>query len=256
MSGEALLDVRGVSRRFGGIRAVEGASFTVAREALTSLIGPNGAGKSTLFNVITGFVRAQAGSVLFEGRTIERLPPHRIAQGGLVRTFQTARALTRMSVVDNVALGGPRQPGERLGRVILQPGAVRRRERECRAKARELLALVRLERHADQLAGTLSGGQRKLLELARALMTEPRLVLLDEPMAGVNPVVRVELLEHLVHLRDTLGVTFLLVEHDLDLVMRASDTVVVMNAGRVIAAGPPEAVRQDPAVIDAYLGTS
>jgi neutral amino acid transport system ATP-binding protein len=233
---------------------VDEASLQVERGSITSLIGPNGAGKSTLFNVVSGFLRADSGRIAFEGRSIERLPPHRIARRGLVRTFQTARALTRLSVLENILLAAPRHPGERLTRLVVSPRAARRREGEALERALELLGLVRLDRHAADLAGTLSGGQRKLLEFARALMTEPRLVLLDEPMAGVTPPLRVQLLEHIVRLRESLGVTFLLVEHDLDLVMRASDRVVVMSSGRVIASGTPEEVRAAPAVVDAYLG--
>ena len=249
-----ILSVEDVTRRFGGVHAVDGASFAVEEGSLTSLIGPNGAGKSTLFNVVSGFLRADGGRVVFQGRPVQRLPPHRIARAGLVRTFQTARALTRMTVRDNLLLGTPRHPGERLDRLIARPGRARRRELEAREHAEGLLQLVRLDRHAGELAGTLSGGQRKLLEFARALMTEPRLVLLDEPMAGVNPTVRGELLERILHLRDELGLTVLLVEHDLELVMRASDRVIVMSDGRVISSGTPDEVRADPAVVDAYLG--
>jgi neutral amino acid transport system ATP-binding protein len=254
MSSEAILEVRGVTRRFGGLRAVDEASLQVERGSITSLIGPNGAGKSTLFNVVTGFLRADSGRIAFEGRPIERLPPYRIARRGLVRTFQTARALTRLSVLENLLLAAPRHPGERLTRLIVSPGAARRRERQALDRARELLGLVRLDGHAGELAGTLSGGQRKLLEFGRALMAEPRLVLLDEPMAGVTPALRLQLLDHIVRLRESLGVTFLLVEHDLDLVMRASDRVVVMSSGRVIASGTPEEVRASAEVVDAYLG--
>ncbi|MDP9284807.1 MAG: ABC transporter ATP-binding protein [Actinomycetota bacterium] len=244
----AYLEVRDVVRAFGGVRAVDGATFEVQQGSITGLIGPNGAGKSTLFHCVSGFLRAQSGRVLLDGRRIDRLPPHRIARGGLVRTFQTPRALTRMTVFENVVLGAPRHPGERLGR------RGRAREREARSRADGLLALVGLDGHADALAGTLSGGQRKLLDLIRALMTEPRILLLDEPMAGVSPTLRVQLLQHIVELRDRDGITLLIVEHDLDFVMGASDRIVVMNDGRVIAEGTPDEVRGDERVVDAYLG--
>ena len=248
----ALLEVREVVRSFGGVRAVDGATLDVESGSITGLIGPNGAGKSTLFNCVSGFVRPQAGRVLLEGRRIERSAPHRIAKAGLVRTFQTPRALTRMTVLENVMLAAPRQGGERLAGAIAP--AARRREREVRARALELLELVRLSEHADALAGTLSGGQRKLLDLVRALAAEPRLLLLDEPMAGVSPTLRQELLAHILALRDRDAVTLLIVEHDLDFVMRASDRVIVMNDGQVIAQGAPDEVRADPRVVDAYLG--
>jgi neutral amino acid transport system ATP-binding protein len=250
----ALLEVDGLVRRFGGVRAVDGASFEVEHGSITSLIGPNGAGKSTLFNLVSGFLRADDGRVLLDGRRIDRKPSHAIARAGLVRTFQTARVLARMTVRDNVLLAAARHPGERLPLAVFRPSRARERERAARARAKELLTLVRLDDHAEALASTLSGGQRKLLDFARALMTGPRLLLLDEPMAGVNPALRVQLLEHVLEVREREGVTFLLVEHDLELVMRSSDRVVVMNEGRVIAAGAPAAVRSDPRVVDAYLG--
>jgi branched-chain amino acid transport system ATP-binding protein len=231
---------------------VDGASLEVAPGSITGLIGPNGAGKSTLFHCISGFLRPQSGRVLLDGKRIDRRAPHRVARSGLVRTFQTPRALTRMTVTENVMLAAPRHRGERLGG-SLAPRA-RRREREVRARAGELLELVRLDGHAGALAGTLSGGQRKLLDLVRALMAEPRILLLDEPMAGVSPTLRVELLEHILALRDRDGITLLIVEHDLDFVMRASDRVIVMNDGRVIAQGSPDEVRADERVVDAYLG--
>jgi branched-chain amino acid transport system ATP-binding protein len=252
----SLLEIDGLVRRFGGIRAVDDASFTVDEASITSLIGPNGAGKSTLFNVVSGFLRPDAGRVLLAGRQIHGRPPHAIARAGLVRTFQTPRSLMRMTVRENVLLAAAGHPGERLPETILRPRRARRREQSARARSDELLALVRLDRHADALASTLSGGQRKLLDFARALMAGPRLLLLDEPMAAVNPTLRVQLLEHVLDLREREGMTFLLVEHDLELVMRASDTVVVMNEGRVIASGPPVAVRNDARVVDAYLGAA
>jgi ABC-type branched-subunit amino acid transport system ATPase component len=252
----SLLEVDGLVRRFGGVRAVDGASFTVEEGSITSLIGPNGAGKSTLFNVVSGFLRPHDGRVLLAGQRIEGRAPHTIARGGLVRTFQTPRALTRMTVRENVLLAASEHPGERLAQVVLRPGSWRRRERAARERSDELLALVRLDRHGAALASTLSGGERKLLDFARALMAHPRLLLLDEPMAAVNPTLRAQLLEHVLELREREGTTFLLVEHDLEVVMRASDTVVVMNEGRVIASGPPAAVRTDARVLDAYLGTA
>jgi len=246
----ATLSVEAVVRSFGGVRAVDGATLTAEPGSITGLIGPNGAGKSTLFNCASGFLRPQSGRVLLNGRRIDRSSPHRIARAGLIRTFQTPRAFTRMTVVENVLLAAPRHPGEHLGGAL----AGRRREREARGRAAELLELVRLDSHASALAGTLSGGQRKLLELVRALMAEPRILLLDEPMAGVSPALRVELLAHILALRARDGITLLIVEHDLDFVMRACDRVIVMNDGRVIAQGTPEEVRRDEQVVDAYLG--
>ena len=248
----ASLQVRDVVRAFDGVRAVDGATLDVEAGSITGLIGPNGAGKSTLFNCISGFLRPQSGRVLLDGKRIDRRAPHRVANAGLVRTFQTPRALTRMTVLENVMLAAPRQGGERLGG-SLAPSA-RRREHQVRTRAAELLELVRLDGYAAELAGTLSGGQRKLLDLARALMTEPRILLLDEPMAGVSPTLRTALLEHILALRERDGITLFIVEHDLDFVMRASDRVIVMNDGRVITQGAPDEVRADERVIDAYLG--
>ena len=251
----ALLRVDGVVKRFGGLDAVAGASLEVEAGSITALIGPNGAGKTTLFNVASGFLRPDGGTVLLGGERIDGLAPHAVNRCGLVRTFQTPRALTRMSVLDNMLVAAPRHPGERLWRLVATPRAVRRREREARMRANELLRLVRLDGLALDYAGTLSGGQRKLLELARALMTEPRILLLDEPMAGINPALALELLEHMRGLREREGLTFLLVDHDLEVVMSISDRVFVMSEGRVIAAGAPADVRADPLVVDAYLGT-
>jgi neutral amino acid transport system ATP-binding protein len=251
----ALLAVEDVVKRFGGLFAVAGASLEVEAGSITALIGPNGAGKTTLFNVVSGFARADGGAVLLDGERIDRRPPHHVSRRGLVRTFQTPKALTRMSVLENVLLAAPRHPGEQLWRHLATPRAARRRERAIRERAGELLRLVRLDGLADDYAGTLSGGQRKLLELARALMTEPRIVLLDEPMAGVNPTLALQLLEHMQALREREGLTFLLIDHDLEVVMSVSDRVLVMSDGRVIAAGTPDEVRADPLVVDAYLGT-
>ena len=251
----ALLEAHGVSKAFAGVRAVDDASLTVESGSITALIGPNGAGKSTLFNCISGFVRPDHGHIELAGRRIDRRPPHQIVRAGLGRTFQTARALTRMTVLDNVRLAAPEHPGEQLWGIVARRAAARRREQEVTEQAHELLRLVRLDAHAGALSGTLSGGQRKLLDLARILMAAPRLILLDEPMAGVAPALREELLAHVLELRAGRGLSFLVVEHDLGFVMQASDRVVVMNEGRVLMGGTPDEVRNDDRVIDAYLGT-
>jgi branched-chain amino acid transport system ATP-binding protein len=253
-TGRALLEVEGVVKRFGGIRAVDGAGFAIAEGSITALIGPNGAGKSTLFNAITGFQRADRGSARLAGEEILQRPAYAIARRGMVRTFQITRALAAMPVLDNMTLAATNQPGERFRNLLFRPGTVRQREREVRAQAMELLEVFDLAELATDYAGTLSGGQRKLLELARALMTQPRLLLLDEPMAGINPTLGKRLLDHMQRLRNEQGMTFLFVEHDMDVVMNHSDRVIVMAEGRVIAAGEPQRVREDPAVIDAYLG--
>jgi neutral amino acid transport system ATP-binding protein len=253
-NGAAIFEASGVVKRFGGIRAVDGASLSVRERSITALIGPNGAGKTTFFNVITGFYRPDGGAATFHGRAVLGKHPYQIARLGMVRTFQITKALARMPVIDNMMLGAPNQPGEHLRNLILRPRASRQREEEVRERALELLELFNLAKLADEYAGTLSGGQRKLLELARALMAEPRFLLLDEPMAGINPTLGATLLEHMQRLRSEQGVTFLFVEHDMDVVMSHSDRVIVMAEGKVIADGEPHDVRRDKAVIDAYLG--
>ena len=236
---EPMLEVEAVYKRFGGIQAVRGAGFSVPRGSITALIGPNGAGKTTLFNIITGFYRPDSGRIVYDGVSIYGMRPYKIARRGMVRTFQLAAA---------------NQPGEHLPTLLARPLANRRREKEVRERAMELLATFNLDGKADNYAGTLSGGQRKLLELARALMPEPRMVLLDEPMAGINPTLGRRLLRHMEELRQRDGVTFLFVEHDMDVVMNHSDEVVVMGQGETILVGTPAEVRADERVIDAYLG--
>ena len=248
-----MLDVEDLSRDFGGFRAVDGVSFRVEAGSITGLIGPNGAGKSTVFNLVAGALRPTEGRIRLDGRLLSGLPPHAVLARGLARTFQIPRPFLGLTVLENVMLAGRHQAGERFWRNWLSPGRVEREERELRDRARALLAFVDLERLSGQPARVLSGGQRKLLELARVLVAEPRLLLLDEPAAGVNPT----LLRVIVDRIETLngrGTTFLIVEHNLDVVMRLCRPVLVMASGRLLTHGDPESVRRDPRVVDAYLG--
>jgi neutral amino acid transport system ATP-binding protein len=253
--GAPIFEASEVVKHFGGIFAVDGATLDVRERSITALIGPNGAGKTTFFNVITGFYRADGGAANFSGTPVLGRAPHTIARLGMVRTFQITKALARMPVIDNMMLAAPDQPGERIVNLFARPGAWRRREREVREQAMELLDMFNLQPLADEYAGTLSGGQRKLLELSRALMARPRLLLLDEPMAGINPTLGRRLLDHMQRLRTEQGVTFLFIEHDMEVVMNHADRVIVMADGRVIADGTPQQVRSDQRVIDAYLGS-
>jgi neutral amino acid transport system ATP-binding protein len=255
MTDPPILAVRGVRKQFGGVVAVNDASFIVTPRSITGLIGPNGAGKTTMFNLISGFMRPERGTIHFAGSRSDGRPPHALATAGLVRTFQIPRVLTRMTVLENMMLAGTAQPGEALGAALYKRRRIDRREREVREQARELLDLIRLSRLANDYAGTLSGGQRKLLEFGRALMTQPRMVLLDEPMAGVAPALALQLLEHIIALRATGDVTFLVIEHDMEAVMAISDRVVVMDEGTVIADDLPAAIQRNERVIAAYLGS-
>ena len=250
-----LLQVHDVRKAFGGLRAVDGASFDVCRGTISGLIGPNGAGKTTLFNLVTGFVAPDGGRVLFRGEDITGRRPHQVFRAGLCRTFQIPREFKDLTVLENLMVVPPDQVGERLWTPWLRAGAVAAEERRIRDKALGVLDFLTLLPLAAAPAFTLSGGQKKLLELARALMTHPRLVLLDEPMAGVNPTLGRRLLDYLHRLREERGLTVLFIEHDMDVVMGVSDEVIVMAQGQVIARGTPDQVRADERVIDAYLGT-
>jgi branched-chain amino acid transport system ATP-binding protein len=251
---DPILVADSIVRQFGGLTAVSVDHVEIQRGAITALIGPNGAGKTTFFNLLTGFDQPSSGTWSFAGDSLSGVPAHRVARMGMVRTFQLTKALSKLTVIENMRLGATGQRGENVFRALLH-SIWMDLEREITERADDLLARFKLDAKREDFAGSLSGGQRKLLEMARALMVEPQMVMLDEPMAGVNPTLRAQLLDHVHELRERDGVTFLLVEHDLELVMRVSDTVVVMNEGRVIASGLPAAISADPAVVDAYLGT-
>ncbi len=241
-----------VTRRFGGLTAVDVKHVEIQRGAITALIGPNGAGKTTFFNLLTGFDRPDTGEWRFNDRSLARVPAHKVARYGMVRTFQLTKALSRLTVIENMRLGAGGQRGERLMNALFRP-AWAQQERDNTARAEELLARFKLDTKRDDFAGSLSGGQRKLLEMARALMSEPEMVMLDEPMAGVNPALTQSLLGHVKDLREQ-GMTVLFVEHDMDMVRDISDWVIVMAQGKIVAEGPPDDVMANPAVIDAYLG--
>jgi len=249
---DPILVADGVRRTFGGITAVDAMHVEVQRGAITALIGPNGAGKTTLFNLLTGFDKPDTGAWSFDGRPMQSVAAHKTAALGMVRTFQLTKSLTKMSVIENMKLGAAGQTGEKWWNGLL-PFTWNRQEREIEARADELLSRFRLDHMRGEFAGTLSGGQRKLLEMARALMTNPTLVMLDEPMAGVNPALKQSLNAHIKGLRDE-GMTVLFVEHDMDMVHDISDWVIVMAEGRIIAEGTPDQISANPAVIDAYLG--
>lgn len=249
---DPVLVVEGVRRAFGGLVAVDVDHLEVQRGAITALIGPNGAGKTTFFNLLTNFDTPDAGTRRFEGQELSRVPAHRVASLGMVRTFQLTKSLSKMSVIDNMLLGATHQRGESLRRALL-PFTWREQESANIARADELLERFKLSHMRNEYAGTLSGGQRKLLEMARALMLEPSLIMLDEPMAGVNPALKQSLLDHIRDIREE-GTTVVFVEHDMDMVRDVSDWVVVMAQGKVIAEGRPDVVMRDQRVIDAYLG--
>ena len=249
-----ILDVRQLVKSFGGLRAVDNCSFTVATGSVTGLIGPNGAGKSTAANLITGFLRADSGTMLFDGSDIAHLPAHRIALRGLTRTFQITRELERMTVTENLLAAPHNQLGESFWLGLLAPPAVRRQENEYLQRALKLLQDFDLYNLRDEYAGNLSGGQRRLLELARVVMTQPKLLLLDEPFAGINPVLASRLSDYIEALCHEQGITFLIIEHNLAMVERLCTTVIVMALGRTIAEGTMAELRENAAVVDAYLG--
>jgi neutral amino acid transport system ATP-binding protein len=248
-----LLSASGLCKSFGGIQAVDNAEIQVEKGSITGLIGPNGAGKTTLFNLLSSFIRSDKGRVIFDGEQIQQLQPHQIAQQGLVRTFQVARALSRLSVLENMLLAAQKQTGENFWQVQLQPHVVVKEEKELKEQAMFLLESVGLAKKAQDYAGCLSGGQRKLLEMGRALMTNPKLILLDEPAAGVNPKLIDDICDR-INAWNKNGMTFLIIEHNMDVIMSLCDRVWVLAEGKNLANGTPNDIQNNRQVLEAYLG--
>ncbi|MDO8365115.1 MAG: ABC transporter ATP-binding protein [Actinomycetota bacterium] len=251
---DPILVATGVQRHFGGLTAVDVATMQIQRGAITALIGPNGAGKTTFFNLLSGFDRPDQGEVYFDGARITNVAPHLLAKRGMVRTFQLTKVLAKLSVLENMKLAGQLQAGESMWKALLPP-LWKHQEKAIEAKALEILDEFNMVHMQHEFAGALSGGQRKLLEMARSMMTDPQVIMLDEPMAGVNPALTQSLLGHVKRMRSQ-GITVVFVEHDMDVVRDISDWVVVMAEGIVVAEGRASSVGANPAVIDAYLGTS
>jgi ABC-type branched-subunit amino acid transport system ATPase component len=248
-----MLTVDRLTKNFDGLVAVDDVSFTLGETPIAGLIGPNGSGKTTLFHCLSGFYRPERGRIEFDGRRLDGQPPYRIARLGLARSFQISRVLPFLSVRDNLLAVAPAPAGARLGAVFFAPGRVRRRERALRARAGEILDMLKLAHLADQPAGRLSYGQQKLLEIGRVLIAEPRLILLDEPTAGVNPTL-IRQIAATIRILAGEGIQFFIVEHNMPLIAELCERVLVMDAGRLIFDGTPQAAQRDPAVVEAYLG--
>lgn len=248
-----MLRIENVTKSFGGLTAVDNVTLALECTGITGLIGPNGSGKTTLFHMITGFYKVDSGRIYFGDKLISTLKPHTISRLGLVRTFQQTRVLPFLSTLDNLLSAAPDQSGERLCSVFFRPGTVRREENENRERAMEILELISLTNMSNQLAGMLSFGQQKLLEIARVLMAGPRMILLDEPTAGINPTLIRQLVDIVKNLKDK-GIQIFLIEHNMPLVAEICEKIFVMDSGRLIFSGVPSEARKDPGVIEAYLG--
>lgn len=251
----AILKAENLSKSFGGIQAVKNASIAVPKGSITGLIGPNGAGKTTFFNLLSNFLVPDGGTVCLDGKPIQGKPPYAIAQMGMVRTFQVPRVLSRLSVLDNMLLAAQNQTGEKFWNAWFQGAKIAKEEKLLKEKAKDILESVGLIQMVDKYAGSMSGGQRKLLEIARALMTDPKIVLLDEPAAGVNPALIEEICEH-IQTWNREGLTFLIIEHNMDVIMSLCDRIWVLAEGRNLQDGEPLEIRSSPEVLEAYLGSS
>ena len=249
-----MISAHHISKSFGGIRAVADCSLTVERGQILGLIGPNGAGKTTLFNMLAGFLAPDSGRIELDGEDVTGRRPHELFHRGLVRTFQIAHELARMTVLENLMVVPPGQSGEHLLTALFRPGHVKAEERTLRERAEEVLGRLKLGALRFELAGNLSGGQKKLLELGRAMMTDAKVVLLDEIGAGVNRSLMAELAFYIERLNQDQGYSFCIIEHDMDLIARLCDPVVVMAEGRVLTRGSMAEIRANDAVIEAYLG--
>jgi len=249
-----MLEVKEVDKSFGGLLAVCDCSLEVQQGSITGLIGPNGAGKTTLFNLITGYHKLDKGKIVFQGEEIDGLLPHQIFQKKIYRTFQITREFAQMTVLENVMLMPDQQIGEKIWNTWFRPASVRRQEKAINEKALDVLEFVELIDLKDEYAGSLSGGQKKLLELARSMMAEPKMVLLDEPGSGVNPTLMRKLIANIRKLCEEKKITFFLIEHDMDLVMDLCNPVIVMSEGKKLAEGTPEEIKKDESVLEAYLG--
>ncbi len=251
---DPVIDVQNVSKAFGGLQAVKNCSLKVERGSITGLIGPNGAGKSTLFNLVAGNIVPDSGRIVFDGRDVTGLPPYELFGLGMLRTFQIAHEFSNMTALENLMMVPGDQPGEHLGAMWFLPGSVREREIAVRQKALDVIDFLKLAHVKNELAGNLSGGQKKLLELGRTMMVDAKVVLLDEVAAGVNRTLLQDLAANIERMNQELGYTFFVIEHDMDLIGRLCDPVIVMAAGEKIAEGPMAEIRANPAIIEAYFG--
>lgn len=255
MSFDAVIDVQNVSKHFGGLLAVNNCSLKVERGSITGLIGPNGAGKSTLFNLVAGNIAPDSGRIFFDGADVTGLRPHQLFHRGMLRTFQIAHEFSNMTALENLMMVPPEQPGESLLTTWMMPAKVKSTDRAVRQKALDVIDFLKLGHVKNELAGNLSGGQKKLLELGRTMMVDAHVVLLDEVAAGVNRTLLQDLAANIERMNQELGYTFFVIEHDMDLIGRLCDPVIVMAQGEVIAEGPMAEIRANPEIIEAYFGS-